>query len=422
MHTRRLIQPYHVRFPMRTARSYKKVPGLTERCKELAAFLKVASNPLPQPPSVSEIPYRIQQRIYRGRTIGLIRCTHCGEPEVPYASRNGSYSNGICRDCAPLFAQTEDGLYILRERGWTDYNGTLWSSEEAFEQTCAEADDDDDNDDDDDDRIAEYHSHPDRSNKMRFHEPDDDDPWAKDVIHIGFEWEYNSTSSSRRFIDFKSLDRTEFCFGETDGSLSSARGLEVVTGWSTLGTVCRWATEIGDLIKVGDIEDAGLHVNISGLTNLQTAKLITFLSHNYGLTTTIGGRRNVGYARAQNDSLQNWLRGTRKYNSAPVGSICPITDKYSVCNVRGGGYSNPGVAEIRIFNSSDKAEKIVYRIQYAWLAAQFVRQPGLDLSERNFKQFLADNPWAVKGARDLLKAFPVLCPAAFAKRPKKVPA
>lgn len=420
MHTRRLIQPYHVRFPMRTARSYKKVPGLTERCKELADLLKVASsNPLPQPPAVSEIPYRIQQRIYTRWNVSLIRCRHCGESEVFYGDRLNSYHQGICRDCAPLYTLTLDGQYRLRQQCFVDYQGLLWSSEDAYHEAGCE---DDDDNDDDDDRIAEYHSHPDRSNKMRFHEPDDDDPWAKDVIHIGFEWEYNSTSSSRRYVDFKSLDRTEFCFGETDGSLSSARGLEVVTGWSTLGTVCRWATDIGDLIKVGDIEDAGLHVNISGLTNLQTAKLITFLSHNYGLTTMVGGRRNVSYAREQRESFQSWLKGTRRYGTQAVGTVCPATDKYSVCNVRGGGYSTPGVAEIRIFNSSDKAEKIVYRIQYAWLAAQFVRQPGLDLSERNFKQFLADNPWAVKGARDLLKAFPVLCPAAFAKRPKKVPA
>lgn len=418
MHTRRLIQPYHVRFPMRTARSYKKVPGLTERCKELAAFLKVASNPLPQPPSVSEIPYRIQQRIYRGRTIGLIRCTHCGEPEVPYASRNGSYSNGICRDCAPLFAQTEDGLYILRERGWTDYNGTLWSSEEAFEQTCAEADDDDDNDDDDDDRIAGYHSHPDRSNKMRFHTPDASDPWAKDVIHIGFEWEYNAISRASRVGSYDELNETAYCFGEEDGSLSDSRGMEVVTGWSTLGTVCRWAREIGQCIEVGDIEEAGLHVNLSGLTNLQMAKLITFLSHNFQLTTRIGGRSSSHYAAQQSVHLRDWLSKTRGYYSKPLGAVPPSTDKYSTCNIRGGGQ----VAEIRIFNSSKSAEDTVHRIQYSWLAAQFVRQPGMNLSERNFKQFLADNPWAVRGARDLLKAFPDLCPAAFVKRPKKVPA
>lgn len=415
MHTRRLIQPYHVRFPMVVPRAYKEIPGLTERCKELAQAITHYS--WPKPRKNSEIPFRIQQRIYakRGR-IRLIRCSHCGEPEAPYRNALDSFREGVCLRCSPLYARTMDGVFMLRERCWTDSYGDLWSSSDASEYQ------DDDDDYSDDERIAEYHGHPSRSSKMKLHTPDDDDPWAKDVVHIGFEWEYNSLSGSRRRADSDGLDRTDFCFGETDGSLSDSRGLEVVTGWSTLGTVCRWARDIGTLIRVGDIEGAGLHVNISGLTNLQIAKLITFLNHNYALTARIGGRRNVGYARQQPDVLSDWLKNTRRFGNQALGTACPSTDKYTVCNVRGGGYSQPGVAEIRIFNSSNKADDIVNRIQYAWLAAQFCRQPGLDLSERNFKKFLSENPWAVRGARDLLKAFPDLCPEAFAKRPKKVPA
>ena len=392
-------------------RAYKEIPGLTERCKELAQAITRYS--WPQPRKNSEIPFRIQQRIYakRGR-ITLIRCSHCGEPEAPYRNALDSFREGVCQRCSPLYTRTMDGLHMLRERCWTDSYGDLWSSADASEYQ------DDDDDYSDDVHIAEYHCHPSRSSKMKFHTPDHDDPWAKDAIYIGFEWEYNSISGSRRRADSDGLDRTDFCFGETDGSLSGSRGLEVVTGWSTLGTVCRWARDIGTLIRVGDIEDAGLHVNVSGLTNLQMAKYITFLSRNANLTTKVGGRANTGYARVQSGKLSEWLMKTRRHGYRELGSTAPPTDKYSFCNIR----DSRAVAEVRIFNSSKSADEIVQRIQYAWAVAQFVRQPGMNLGEKHFKAFLAENPWVVKGCRDLLKAFPELCPAAFAKRPKKVPA
>lgn len=419
METRRRLQPYHVRFPMRTARSYKFMPGLTERCKALVAQLKVAfSHTAPSPVERWVIPYPIQRRIYEKYSFALINCSHCGRLEVVYTNAIASYSAGICRTCAPLYTRTQDGAVVLTANCYSA-DGVLWSSEAAYDEAYSSQDPDyDDDDDDDDPDIAGYHSHPDRSSKMRYHEPNSDDPWAKDVIHIGFEWEYNSMSRDVRAKDARALDDTTYCFGEEDGSLSSARGLEVVTGWSTLGTVCAWAKDIRDRIHIRDIDDAGLHVNVSGLTNLQMAKYITFLSRNANLTTKVGGRANTGYARVQSGKLSEWLMKTRRDGYRELGSTAPPTNKYSFCNIR----DSRAVAEVRIFNSSKSADEIVQRIQYAWAVAQFVRQPGMNLGEKHFKAFLAENPWVVKGCRDLLKAFPELCPAAFAKRPKKVPA
>lgn len=423
METRRRLQPYHVRFPMRTARSYKFMPGLTERCKALVAQLEVAfSRAAPSPVERWVIPYPIQRRIYEKYSFALINCSHCGRLEVCYIDANASFSSGICRTCAPAFTRTQDGQVMLTAACYRGDDGSFWSSEEVYDEQQGRSYWDDDeayaDDDDSDNSVAEYHCHPDRSSKMRYHEPNSDDPWAKDVIHIGFEWEYNSMSSDTRADDARALDDTTYCFGEEDGSLSSARGLEVVTGWSTLGTVCAWAKDIRDRIHIRDIEDAGLHVNVSGLTNLQMAKYITFLSRNASLTTKVGGRSSTGYARVQSGKLSEWLLKTRRYGYHKLGTTTPPTDKYSFCNIR----DSRAVAEVRIFNSSKSADEIVQRIQYAWAVAQFVRQPGMNLGEKHFKAFLAENPWVVKGCRDLLKAFPELCPAAFAKRPKKVPA
>lgn len=419
MQTRRLLQPYHVRFPMRTARSYKPIEGLTERCKELVEQLRVAfRHTAPTPVSHRLIPWNIQRRIYTKRGFDLRNCTNCGRLEVCYTDHNGSFFNGVCRNCAPLYTVTQDGLFRDTSECYYAPDGSIWSTEDAYRSLPDIDYDPDDDDDDDPLNVADYHCHPDRSNKMRYHEPNRGDPWAKDVIHIGFEWEYNAYSRASRSAAARLLDETVFCFGEQDGSLSPSRGLEVVTGWSTLGTVCAWARDIGTRIKVSDIEDAGLHVNVSGLTNLQMAKYITFLSRNAVLTTLVGGRSSTGYAQVQETKLQPWLYKTRRYGYSPIGTKAPETNKYSFCHIRGSGR----VAEVRIFNSSKDAEEIVQRIQYAWAVAHFVRQPGMNLGERHFKAFLAENPWVVKGCRDLLKAHPSLCPAAFAKRPKKVPA
>lgn len=327
-----------------------------------AAFLDLADNMNVR--YISMPNWRAWQRSLAPKGVSVGRCASCGAAPVFLSAAEH------CDDCEASMITTEDGFRRLPEHAYRHPNGKLYSY--AFRY------------------VAEYHSHPDRDIKVRYHKPDSDDPLREDNLELGFEYEYNS---EHREGDAKRLYDTTWCVCEEDGSLDSKAGMEVVTGYSTLGSVKRWADEVTKAVRVRDLNDAGLHVGISGLRENARAKFIHFFSSpkTEALIRIVAGRYNSEYARASDYRI--WALGYlwRAY----IDGEYEERSKYR--HVR----DRDDYLEVRVFRSFEEPERIKAALEFVWAVAKFCAQPGVKLDQHTFVAWIAATPWVRKHVPEL---------------------
>lgn len=399
------IAPWAARFSYRTARP-KNCTAYPDRMKFVAMQAKEAAAVLWEnrqillAPRNSFLPVLLYNRLLTRYGLSATRmfcCQDCGKLFYSTGYHATRLESKLCDDCEPNWVYTEDAGYVPE--------GDAYYSEmqDAYYSYDYDAENREEYEDEDEEPAYpyDYHNHPDRAYKKAIRS-DPGDPLANDPLRLGIEWEYNSQDAVE---DAHRIDELSYAFAERDGSLDSRRGLEIITGYSTLPTVTAWIKEIGSRIKIRNLDGAGLHVNISGLTALASAKFITFLNRNGNADDLedITGRWDSGFARQTVRPLPQWYKGWTQAGSYPG------TDKYSHVNVK------RGFLEVRMFESNESAEVIASRTQFVWLVAKFCSQPGMDLSVSRFKHWLLENPWACRFAHEFFKCNPSFRPKSFSK-------
>lgn len=132
-------------------------------------------------------------------------------------------------------------------------------------------------------------------------------------IFIGVELEIQSYSKSHKnkFV-IKSYGNPFFYF-KHDGSLSSARGVEIVSHPATFSYHCnnQWSKlfELINLYHMNDIEGCGLHFHISRkgfINNKSIALLDYFVNNNEEKLSEIGGRPFSSYCQHRQKEYNDW--------------------------------------------------------------------------------------------------------------------
>ena len=399
------IAPWAARFPYMTARPKNctaypdRMEFVAMQAKE-AAVVRWENTQILLAPRNSFLPVLLYNRLltrYGLSATNMFCCQDCGKLFYSTGYHATRLESKLCDDCEPNWTYTEDAGYVPEcDAYYSEMRDTYYSYDYDAENR--------EEYEDEDEEPAypyDYHNHPDRAYKKAIRS-DPGDPLANDPLRLGIEWEYNSQDAVE---DAHRIDELSYAFAERDGSLDSRRGLEIITGYSTLPTVTAWIKEIGSRIKIRNLDGAGLHVNISGLTALASAKFITFLNRNGNADDLedITGRWDSGFARQTVRPLPQWYKGWTQAGSYPG------TDKYSHVNVK------RGFLEVRMFESNESAEVIASRTQFVWLVAKFCSQPGMDLSVSRFKHWLLENPWACRFAHEFFKCNPAFRPKSFSK-------
>jgi len=330
-----------------------------------------------------------------------VECVSCSGHFTESDLTEVSGGDEVCDGClSDHYVRCEDDEeYHLRRRAYqSPHSGDWFSSYYAWCESDDRAEYDagaDDDDDDDDDRngLADYHSHSRRRTVVRAIPSDPQDVHAKQKapIKLGFEWEVESDDKLRLSAW---LDSNEYpALAERDGSIGDRYGVEVISGWSTLQTVCRWMTEIHANASPIGTSNCGLHVNISGLTPAQAVRYREFIDHsaNKALVRHIAGRYDVDYAYRGSTPLadpKEKLKATRTLKHRGE-----YDEKYRHVNLARRGY-----IEVRVFASSTKLDTLLARLEFAWAAAEFVRSANIytDLSAENFVQWFNSEPAVYK--------------------------
>lgn len=251
---------------------------------------------------------------------------------------------------------------------------------------------DDDYDDDEDERnrdgLYEYHSsgsH--RSKAVAYHKPMDTDSLRDDKLTLGFEAEIQIDGRIRALDKIRAdnvLNKVSIL--EEDGSLDSRTGFEMVTGWSTLHTVCDWSTRFCDIVSEYEysVENAGLHIAVGGLTELHVARVYGFVfdEANRPLLRDLAGRDYNEYAGKfyfMNFSHGYWRAADRQppcaarkvaANTIKVVQSGESSSRYGALNYR--KYDYAGTLEWRMFSATGSATRMQARLQFVWAVCKYV--------------------------------------------------
>jgi Zn finger protein HypA/HybF involved in hydrogenase expression len=237
--------------------------------------------------------------------------------------------------------------------------------------------------------LQDYHDHRDRERKIRQHGGAAGDPESAPALMVGVEWEMLVDEDCRDSAAV-ALDRTSFALAEADGSLDDERGMEVITGYSSLHTVNGWLSEIHKLTRPEGSEYCGLHVNISGLSYEANLQLVYFLNNHRDFHINVAGRWNNRYAYVNTCE-----------NLSDAEEIIRANDKYRQVYVR----REEGYTEVRMFKGSCNVNLMLARTQYAWAVAMYCLQPRKlqELSPAHLLEWLSSPEQAV--ARQLCNDF-----------------
>ena len=322
----------------------------------------------------------------------LYFCAGCDHLDFPVDSQH-TVDGDLCSPCAENYVCCNDGRYRHVDHVY------YWDSDEGYHTAPEEGEEPS--------GIPDYHAHPRRSYVITEQPADHPDP--TDPLLLGFEWEYLSQTRSG---DAEDIDSLGFAIAEKDGSLESDTGIEIVTGYSQINTVCCWATQLREVINIHGVRDAGLHINVSGLNPRDYAKLITFFNANQALVRAVAGRWGTYYARADSPSLAYWL--SRFDGRSSFYGVNP--ERYSHVHMHN------DYAEVRVFNSTTRAETVRARLQFTWSVAHFCMQPGLKLDTPAFLRWFHANIWLHKTCKDLMREYEQFATkASKSHKPKRNP-
>ena len=323
----------------------------------------------------------------------LYFCAGCDHLDFTGNSQH-TVDGDLCSPCAENYVCCSDERY--RHIDSVHY----WERDEEYH---TEPEDEDD----ESSTIPDYHAHPRRRYVVTEQPADHPDP--TDPLLLGFEWEYLSQNRSG---DAEDIDSLGFAIAERDGSLDSDTGIEIVTGYSQIKTVCAWATRLREVINMHGIRDAGLHINVSGLNQRDYAKFITFFNANQALVRAVAGRWSTYFARADSPSLAYWLG--RFEGRCSFYGVNP--ERYSHVHM------HDDYAEVRVFNSTTRAETVRARLQFTWSVAHFCMQPGLKLGTPAFLHWFHANIWLHRTCQDLMREYEQFATkASKSHKPKRNP-
>lgn len=306
--------------------------------------------------------YWVDHPLLKGKRIS--ECDYCSSYRIL------DTESGACAACERELTLTEDGIRMRRRDAFAHPDGRLYSYRFSY--------------------VGGYHSSAMRRDKVVYHYPNPKSPLAKDTLHLGFEYEYNAEN---REDDAKALADMPWCVCEEDGSLEADRGMEIVTGYSTLDTVKGWVDAMMKAVHVAHLVDAGLHVNISGMRSRARAKFIHFFSapNTEALLRIVAGRYNTEYARVSNYRMYSLGHLWRDY----VDGTYDEGSKYR--HVK----EHRGYLEVRVFSSFDKADRILAALELVWAVAKFCEQPGVKMDQHTFVNWCANTPWVRKHVPNL---------------------
>ena len=343
-------------------------------------------------------------------------------PVVTYNGRQGvtvRVSRRLVADYLPIVSgsMTEDDWSATHVSGAV-VSRCNWlrmrDSEAYYDPLCDDPDsidpvpDDDDDDDDDDDYygdefIHDYHSCGSaRSSAVRRHPSESDDPLKDDTLTLGFECEVNVVGR-REFARGIVRDRqiAPYVLMERDGSLDSDDGVEIITGWSTLGTVRQWASHIARHIDDYEtyLSGCGFHITTGPLPGAHVRRIASFIyaQENAALVRAVAGRDFNGYAE---NAMHN-------FSSAPMSARVALAriacgDQYRVVYTTDNGGSryrainvrSDDTIEWRIFAGATSERTMHSRLEFVWALTKFCSPDMLrPLTTPEFCAALADVPF-----------------------------
>lgn len=277
-----------------------------------------------------------------------------------------------------------------REYSWHAWRGRYESID--YEHPYYEDDGESDEDRENDDGLLEYHSGgPERRKAVRYHEPMDGDALKGDRLTLGFEAEIEIPGRHQAIHEIKSDPvLSSVSILEEDGSLSDRNGFEMVTGWSSLHTVCDWGRRFCEVTSKYDynVDDAGLHIAAGGLTELHVARIYGFVfdEFNRPLLRDLAGRDYNSYAgRFRFKEYQKYGSYWREKDSQPHAPLrarkvaahaaklvnAGASDRYVALNYRGDSNDYAGTLEFRLFKGTGNATRMRARLQFVWALCKY---------------------------------------------------
>lgn len=318
--------------------------------------------------------------------LDLVRCDDCGLLEYRGKITETYEDQEICRECidSAYTFSTHYDKYVYNDNGRWAYNA---SGDEVF----IDVDDDDFHFDDDLDRYVHYNYVPPappligtyHSSKSN-HVPQNDSWSASKHRWFGVELEVeikdravDREEKAKHLHDvINGGERGAKVFFENDGSLSY--GFEIITQPMSLPA----HREMWSWLKVKDntryllshnTSTCGLHVHVNkdGLSQIQIAKIVTFVndSRNSDLIRAIARRYGEGYCKIKQKDLS---------------SAHQSTDRYEAVNITG-----RRTIEFRIFKGSLKYESVVSAIEFCNALVEFAASDKTgDVSALNADDFI----------------------------------
>lgn len=245
----------------------------------------------------------------------------------------------VCQDCInEHYAMPEDGdTYERTDRLYASRSGGYYLEEPRKKG------------------LGDYHDHPERDNRIRYHSP----AIVKGCqeLNIGIEWEMLLADEDDRENAAINIDELDFAVAEEDGSLDNERGMEVVTGWTTLSQMNDWIQTIYRATRPEDNENCGLHVNISGLTRQAKYRYLYFMNTFRDFHRPIVGRWGNTYSEPH--EFHNVSQAEEYYDGRDYS-------KYRNVYPHGQNY-----VEVRMYKGALNAEVTRSRVQHAYACAMY---------------------------------------------------
>ena len=266
-------------------------------------------------------------------------CGNCSTVVNVNDTEDTTSDGQVCQDCInEHYAMPEDGdTYEHTDRLYASRSGGYYLEEPRKKG------------------LGEYHDHPEREKRIRYHSP----AIVKGCqeLHIGIEWEMLLADEDDRENAAINIDELDFAVAEEDGSLDDDTGMEVVTGWTTLSQMNDWIQTIYNNTRPEDNENCGLHVNISGLTRQAKARFLFFMNTFRDFHKPIVGRWGNTYAEPH--EFHNVAQAEEYYDGRDYS-------KYRNVYPHGQNY-----VEVRMYKGTLKAEVTRSRVQHAYACAMY---------------------------------------------------
>jgi hypothetical protein len=287
-------------------------------------------------------------------------------------------------DCGAVVYNADDGCWV--SQSYADANLYYWDADEAWHNSCEDADLDDSDGGDDDADPAGVFSY--GTNVLSIHGWPVTTP--RDSLAMGVELEMEAkqrqnTHRMRHEILGARRGNGRYIL-KVDGSLDDYSGTELVTLPYTLADhrdVFRWGEVLTDSLRQVAKSGSGttacgihIHVNRAALTPLTIGKLLVFLNSpaNDRFVTTVAQR---GSGNACNRD------GEKKITAERSGQY----QRYDILNVSGGD-----TIEFRMFRGNLRPERVLKNLEFVDALCRYVAGTGIAESgtKAGFLKFLKE--------------------------------